>query len=284
MTSLDDGSTTTATLRRPPVHASTLVRSDAEHTFDSFVRTIGAWWPVDPFSGGRGRVRDVTFERKIGGRVYESWHDGTRVEWGDVLAWEPPTRFVMSWRGTPVVTQVELTFTELGPSLTRVTVEHRGWEALTDEQLSADCALPGGYNGGAWDTGWRRILDAFKVAVDDNGRHTVADITDDYMRDRIGKSKTYTLMLLKEGPNYDTPDRDKIIWEHGRRNFSLRADGVLAIVCPIFDDSPWCGIGIFNAPEEEVARIMDDDPGVRVGVFGYETHPVRAFPGDALPE
>jgi hypothetical protein len=33
-------STVTA-LRRPPVRQSTMVRSDAGHTFDTFVRTIG---------------------------------------------------------------------------------------------------------------------------------------------------------------------------------------------------------------------------------------------------
>lgn len=28
---------------------------------------------------------------------------------------------------------------------------------------------------------------------------------------------------------------------------------------------------------------MEDDPGVRAGVFTYGVHPVRGFPGDALP-
>jgi hypothetical protein len=49
---------------------------------------------------------------------------------------------------------VELSLAELGPSLTRVTVEHRGWEQLTNEQLTAACALPGGYAGEAFDKGW----------------------------------------------------------------------------------------------------------------------------------
>jgi hypothetical protein len=111
----------------------------------------------------------------------------------------------------------------------------------------------------------------------------MADITDEDMLDRLAKAKTYTLMLLKEGANWASPDRDEIIWQHGRRNFSLRADGVLAIVCPVSDESPWCGVGIFDASEEEVARIMDDDPGVRAGMFEYEVHPVRGFPGDQLP-
>jgi uncharacterized protein YndB with AHSA1/START domain len=150
-------STVTA-LRRPPVRQSVVVRSDRGHTFDTFVRTIGVWWPVTPFSAGKDRVRDVTFERCQGGRVYETWQDGTEIDWGKVLVWEPPERFVMTWNMTSVVTEVELRFAELGPLLTRVSVEHRGWEQLTEEQLAKDCALPGGYLGGSYTEGWARIL------------------------------------------------------------------------------------------------------------------------------
>jgi hypothetical protein len=75
---------------------------------------------------------------------------------------------------------------------------------------------------------------------------------------------------------------DEIVWEHGRR-FSLRADGVLSIVCPVPGGEELNGIGIFNATVEETRAIMDDDPGVQAGVFVYELHPCRSFPGDALP-
>lgn len=61
---------------------------------------------------------------------------------------------------------MELAFAALGPALTRVTVEHRGWEALSDAQLAEDCALPGGYTGGAYSTGWTTILGRFAAAVD----------------------------------------------------------------------------------------------------------------------
>jgi len=45
-------------LRRPPVRQSTLVRASAQHTFTTFVTTIGAWWPAQPFSAGKDRVRE----------------------------------------------------------------------------------------------------------------------------------------------------------------------------------------------------------------------------------
>jgi uncharacterized protein YndB with AHSA1/START domain len=163
---------------RPPVRQSTLVRSDRRHTFEVFVRTIGIWWPVNPFSAGRERTRDVTFEQREGGRVYETWGDGTQVDWGSLLAWQPPERFVMTWNMTSVATEVELTFAELGPALTRVAVEHRGWERLTDDQLAEDCALPGGYASGAFTKGWAQILGCLSAAAEGTAAEgTAADAT-----------------------------------------------------------------------------------------------------------
>ncbi len=153
-------------LRPTPVRQSTLVRSDVAHTFDTFVRTIGSWWPVQPYSAGKDRVRDLTIEPRLGGRVYETWDDGTEIDWGALLAWEPPERFVMTWTNTPAPTEVELSFRPLGPALTRVSVEHRGWEALTAEQLRQDCAHPGGYSGGAYVRGWGEILGRMALSIE----------------------------------------------------------------------------------------------------------------------
>jgi hypothetical protein len=111
----------------------------------------------------------------------------------------------------------------------------------------------------------------------------MATITDEYMHQMLGTTRPYTVVLLKATSALRRPDVDPIIWEHGRRNFSLRADGRLAIVCPVSDDSDLCGIGIFAGPPEEVANLMEDDPGVRAGIFTYETHLARSFPGDSLP-
>lgn len=111
----------------------------------------------------------------------------------------------------------------------------------------------------------------------------MAIITDEMMKERIAAAKNYTAVILKEGPNRNRADLKQIIWEHGRRNFDLRAQGLLSIVCPVTDDSEISGLGIFNIGEEETKKIMDDDPGVKEGVFVYEIHPVRSFPGDSLP-
>jgi hypothetical protein len=153
-------------LERPPVRQSTLVRRDVGHTFSSFVTTIGRWWPLRPISSNPDRAADVVFEQHTGGRVYEVWDDGTTVVWGEVALWEPPRRFVMSWCMTPATTEIELRFQPLGPGLTRVQVEHRGWAALSEADLAKECALPGGgYLGGSYNRGWTLILDAFQEFV-----------------------------------------------------------------------------------------------------------------------
>ncbi len=109
-------------------------------------------------------------------------------------------------------------------------------------------------------------------------------ISDEYMQQMLPLAKSYCLVILKAGPKHDEPGVEKIIWEHGRRNFALRAEGLLSIVCPVRDGSNLNGVGIFNATVEETSRIMDGDPGVQAGVFVYEVHACRSFPGDELPE
>ena len=111
----------------------------------------------------------------------------------------------------------------------------------------------------------------------------MGEITDEFMSEMLTKTRAYTVVLLRAGPNHGAPDAGAIVWEHGRRNFSLRADGLLAIVCPVFDDSDWRGVGIFPGTVEEVTQIMEGDPGVQAGVFTFEVHPVVSFPGDCLP-
>ena len=44
------------------------------------------------------------------------------------------------------------------------------------------------------------------------------------------------------------------------------------------------GIGIFYADLDKVKSIMDEDPAAKEGVFFYEIHARRSFPGDCLPE
>jgi hypothetical protein len=161
-----DGRAVVLPFERPPIRSSVVVQRARDAVFDTFVRTIDRWWPLRPFSMGKDAVASVTFERQLGGRVYETWHDGTEREWGILLDWAPPERFVMTWNVTGVSTEVELRFTAEASDRTRVYLEHRGWERLSEEQLREDCALPGGYRGGSFQRGWRIILGRFVEAAE----------------------------------------------------------------------------------------------------------------------
>ena len=109
------------------------------------------------------------------------------------------------------------------------------------------------------------------------------EITDEVMRAGLAGTRPFCALILRATPKLQRPAVDPIIWEHGRRNFALKAAGLLPIVCPVDDGSGITGVAIFNAEAERVREIMDGDPGVLAGIFTYEIHPTRSFPGSSLP-
>jgi len=110
----------------------------------------------------------------------------------------------------------------------------------------------------------------------------MSTITDEYMREMLKTTKPYTIVLLRKTPRRLEPGADKIVWEHGRRNFELRRDGVLRIVCPVGDKTDLTGVCIFSADEENAKKIMDGDPAVKAGIFTYEVFAAVSFPHDSL--
>ena len=58
------------------------------------------------------RVKEIVFEEREGGEVYELTETGEKGHWATVLAWEPPNRLVLAWKVSPSVvgTEVEVRF------------------------------------------------------------------------------------------------------------------------------------------------------------------------------
>jgi hypothetical protein len=108
-------------------------------------------------------------------------------------------------------------------------------------------------------------------------------VSDDDMKRALAETRAYTLVILKRGPAYDPPSSDATIWEHGRRNFALRAAGLLSIVCPVNDGGRMAGVCVFASDATRTDAIMAADPAVCAGVLSYEVHPTRSFAGDSLP-
>ena len=149
-----------------PIVRSVTVPLDPQRAFELFTERMETWWPVATHSRAATEFEDehlapsgVEFQGRVGGRVLEHLSDGRVLPWAEVLAWEPPHRFVMAWkphsRPQPP-TEVEVRFAVEGDG-TRVELEHRGWERLT-EPIAAD--VYANYAGG-----WVKTLGSFADAA-----------------------------------------------------------------------------------------------------------------------
>ena len=113
------------------VTVTTVVALDPDDAFAVFTDEISAWWKPKAFGIFRsGRSGTLKFED---GCLVEIDRWGELFEIGKVLAWEPPKRLVVEWRQEGFApgdrTEVEVRF-EPARGGTRVTVEHRGRDAL----------------------------------------------------------------------------------------------------------------------------------------------------------
>jgi uncharacterized protein YndB with AHSA1/START domain len=107
------------------IRKSVTVNVPVEQAFEAFTDGIASWWPLATHSYGHEKATAAVFEGREGGRVYERQEDGTEADWAEVVAWEPPGRFVLDWKIAP--SEVEVRFTDEG-GVTRVDLEHRGWD------------------------------------------------------------------------------------------------------------------------------------------------------------
>jgi uncharacterized protein YndB with AHSA1/START domain len=118
-----------------PLVFTVTVDQPIDDAFRLFTDKIGTWWPKATHSIGEDRVVDVVLEPWVDGRLYERQDDGTECSWGEVLAWDAPHRFVVTWHPSlqPVaMTEVEVTFTAIDGDSTTVQLTHRHWQRLGD--------------------------------------------------------------------------------------------------------------------------------------------------------
>lgn len=142
-----------------PVTKSRTVALEVEQAFDLFTARIGEWWPVATHSINAAPDLAVRFEGRVGGRVVEIAADGSEYSWADVLAWNPPHRFVLSWhpnREPEAASTLEVRFAPAPAGGTEVTLEHRGWEEFGDTGPE----LRDNY-----DSGWDVVLAPFEGAA-----------------------------------------------------------------------------------------------------------------------
>jgi uncharacterized protein YndB with AHSA1/START domain len=145
-----------------PVRKSVTVGRPVEAAFRLFTDEIATWWPLRTHSIGEESAETVVFEPRESGRVYERKSDGSISYWAEVLAWEPPRRFLLAWQpnpDAPATTELEVTFTPEGDR-TRVDLEHRGWERLGE---AAELKRT------EYEAGWDGVLDLYAARRRANG-------------------------------------------------------------------------------------------------------------------
>jgi len=157
MTSPTDISETT-------VRKSVTVNAPIARAFDVFTTRFDTWWPRSHHIGA-AEMAEAILDARVGGRWYERGVDGSECEWGEVLAFDPPTHVALSWRidGTfksdPAhASRVDVWFTEESAAVTRVELAHSeldrhgaNWRLLRD--------------GVSGDGGWQALLDMYGAAV-----------------------------------------------------------------------------------------------------------------------
>jgi len=146
------------TLMIEVVRKTITVDCAVEEAFRVFTADAMSWWPIESHSI-HGTVSEIVFEPEVGGEVYELSTAGEKGHWATVLEWNPPGGLVLAWniRGADdVPTEVEIRFLSDGDG-TRVELEHRGWDALSDG---------GATKRGNYDTGWDFVLGRFVARTD----------------------------------------------------------------------------------------------------------------------
>jgi uncharacterized protein YndB with AHSA1/START domain/uncharacterized damage-inducible protein DinB len=145
-----------------PVKKSITVKASVEHAFQVFTDGFDTWWPRSHHIGKQPMVKAV-IETRAGGRCYGREADGTECDWGKVLAWEPPNRFVLAWQIDPgwqyepdlhKASEVEVRFSPEAGGLTRVDLEHRHFERHGEGAGSVRSGVDS-------PTGWGILLDVY---------------------------------------------------------------------------------------------------------------------------
>jgi len=137
----------------PPIVKTKTVPLRPNKAFELFTERMGEWWPTQSHSISGSADAGVRFEGRSGGRVVELAPDGAEYAWADILAWDPPRRFVLSWHPSeqPVAaSRLEVRFNAVDEG-TEIVLIHAGWE-----EFPGSDALRRNY-----DSGWDLVLAPF---------------------------------------------------------------------------------------------------------------------------
>ena len=126
--------TSTATALSPIIKTIEVDRP-LDEAVKLFTAQMGQWWPLASHSVGGDDARWCGIEGWVGGRVYERSNTGEEHLWGTVTDWQPSRGVTFTWHpGQPAdpATEVELRFSAVSETRSRVVLIHRNWQRLGD--------------------------------------------------------------------------------------------------------------------------------------------------------
>jgi uncharacterized protein YndB with AHSA1/START domain len=139
------------------------VNATQQRAFEVFTAGFDSWWPRSHHIG-EAELATAVIDPDAG-QWYELGTDGSRCDWGRILAYEPPARIVLEWRiggawvfeeDPAAYSEIDVTFTPEGDA-TRVTLEHRHLDRHTAAEALRDAVSSEG--------GWPGLLQRYSEAV-----------------------------------------------------------------------------------------------------------------------
>lgn len=112
-----------------PIRHRYALTCEPHHAFEVFTGSMGQWWhPM--YTADSDTFTDVEVQPRQGGSVVEVHTNGDRHVWGEVVDYEPPTRFSYTSNlalegGDPSL--VTAVFTPQAGGGTTFDFEHGGW-------------------------------------------------------------------------------------------------------------------------------------------------------------
>lgn len=150
---------------------SVFVRADVARAFAAFTDEIDRWWRHGrKYRIGVRHAGRLYFENGLGGRLFETFDSpaGPRtVQFGTIVAWDPPERFAFEWRGVNFApnekTLVEVSFTAREGG-TLVTVRHSGWSQLRPDHPARHGSVGAAFsrNMGLW---WGGLMSSYREYI-----------------------------------------------------------------------------------------------------------------------
>lgn len=149
-----------------PIEETVHVDVAPQRAFDAFVRAFGQWWPV-AYTWSGDALRHIAIEPFDGGRCVEIGPDRFTVDWGRVVAWDPPGHLAFTWQISadrqPIPDPdrssiVDARFDADGDASTRVTITHRDFSRHDGDATAYRDAL-------AADEGWPFLLQRYQSHI-----------------------------------------------------------------------------------------------------------------------